>query len=117
MIGGSAPPPNAVACDETMLDYLQLYPQTIELVKRYKEDQRCRLYEAMAFYAFTGEEPSWPDDAAEWLIWEALKQTVDRADKKVTQNRRNASRTEKDDTDRSEAERNRANRSERKRNG
>ena len=92
-----------------MLDYLQLYPQTIELVKRYKEDQRCRLYEAMAFYAFTGEEPSWPDDAPEWLIWEALKQTVDRADKKVNQNKRNASRTEKDDTNGSEPERTGAN--------
>jgi|GEM_PF-1023015 hypothetical protein len=77
-----------------MLDYLQLYPQTIELVKRYKEDQRCRLYEAMAFYAFTGQEPAWPQDAPEWLIWEALKQTVDRADKKVNQNKRNASRKE-----------------------
>lgn len=88
-----------------MLDYLQLYPQTIELVKRYKEDQRCRLYEAMAFYAFTGAEPTWPEDAAEWLIWEALKQTVDRADKKVNQNKRNANRKEEED---SEPERNEA---------
>lgn len=92
-----------------MLDYLQLYPQTIELVKRYKEDQRCRLYEAMAFYAFTGQEPQWPEDAPEWLIWEALKQTVDRADKKVSQNKRNASRKEEMG---SEQERNEANRSE-----
>lgn len=92
-----------------MLDYLQLYPQTIELVKRYKEDQRCRLYEAMAFYAFTGAEPTWPEEAAEWLIWEALKQTVDRADKKVNQNKRNASRKEADE---SEPERNETNPSE-----
>lgn len=88
-----------------MLDYLQLYPQTIELVKRYREDQRCRLYEAMAFYAFTGQEPSWPDDAPEWLIWEALKQTVDRADKKVKQNKRNASKRTDTETNGSEAER------------
>lgn len=92
-----------------MLDYLQLYPQTIELVKRYKEDQRCRLYEAMAFYAFTGQEPAWPQDAPEWLIWEALKQTVDRADKKVNQNKRNASRKEESE---SEPERTEANQSE-----
>lgn len=97
-----------------MLDYLQLYPQTIELVKRYREDQRCRLYEAMAFYAFTGREPSWPDDAAEWLIWEALKQTVDRADKKVNQNKRNASRK---DAEESEPERNEAKPSEAERTG
>ena len=74
-----------------MLDYLQLYPETLELVKRYKEDQRCRLYEAMAIYAFTGEEPSWPEDAPEWFIWEALKQQVNRTAKKVSQNRANAS--------------------------
>ena len=92
-----------------MLDYLQLYPQTIELVKRYKEDQRCRLYEAMAFYAFTGQEPAWPQDAPEWLIWEALKQTVDRADKKVNQNKRNASRKEESEN---ETERIEANQSE-----
>ena len=97
-----------------MLDYLQLYPQTIELVKRYKEDQRCRLYEAMAFYAFTGAEPTWPEDAAEWLIWEALKQTVDRADKKVNQNKRNSSRKEADE---SEPERDEAKPSETERTG
>lgn len=91
-----------------VLDYLQLYPQTIELVKRYKEDQRCRLYEAMAFYAFTGQEPAWPDDAAEWLIWEALKQTVDRADKKVSQNRKNASKDKDAETNGSEQERTQA---------
>jgi len=73
-----------------MLDYLQLYPETIEQVKRYSEAQRCRLYEAMAAYAFTGEEPSWPDDAPEWFIWETLRQQVNRAAKKVKQNRENA---------------------------
>ena len=74
-----------------MLDYLQLYPETIEQVKRYSEAQRCRLYEAMAKYAFTGEEPSWPDDAPEWFIWETLRQQVNRTMKKVKQNRENAS--------------------------
>lgn len=88
-----------------MLDYLQIYPQTIELVKRYKEDQRCRLYEAMARYAFTGDEPDWPEDAAEWLIWEALKQTVDRADKKVNQNKQNASGKKDKETKANEPER------------
>ena len=73
-----------------MLDYLQLYPETIEQVKRYSEAQRCRLYEAMAAYAFTGEEPSWPDEAAEWFIWETLRQQVNRTMKKVKQNRENA---------------------------
>lgn len=95
-----------------MLDYLQLYPQTIELVKRYREDQRCRLYEAMALYAFTGQEPSWPDDAAEWLIWEALKQTVDRADQKVRQNRKNASKDKDTETDGKEEKRTEAKQSE-----
>ena len=85
-----------------MLDYLQIYPQTIDMLKRYREDQRCRLYEAMARYAFTGEEPAWPDDAPEWLIWEALRQQVDRADQKVKTNKRNASQREKQDTNGSE---------------
>lgn len=87
-----------------MLDYLQIYPQTIDMLKRYREDQRCRLYEAMARYAFTGEEPAWPDDAPEWLIWEALRQQVDRADQKVKTNKRNASQREKQDTNKSEQE-------------
>lgn len=73
-----------------MLDYLQLYPETFSLVKRYSEAQRCRLYEAMGAYAFSGQEPTWPDDAPEWFIWEALKQQVERTMKKVNQNRANA---------------------------
>lgn len=61
-----------------MLDYLQLYPETIKQLKRYNKEQRCNLYEAMAEYAFTGQEPDWPDDAPEWFIWETLKQHVNR---------------------------------------
>ena len=65
-----------------MLDYLQLYPETIKQLKRYNKEQRCNLYEAMAEYAFTGQEPDWPDDSPEWFIWEALKQQVNRTEKK-----------------------------------
>lgn len=62
-----------------MLDYLPIYPETRDLVRRHSEAARCRLYEAMMSYAFTGEEPDWPEDALEWFTWEALKQAVDRA--------------------------------------
>ena len=74
-----------------MLDYLQLYPETIKQLKRYNKEERCNLYEAMAEYAFTGQEPDWPDDANEWFIWETLKQQVNRTEKKVVKNRANAS--------------------------
>ena len=74
-----------------MLDYLQLYPETIKQLKRYNKEQRCNLYEAMAEYAFTGQEPDWPEDSPEWFIWETLKQQVNRTEKKVIKNRANAS--------------------------
>jgi hypothetical protein len=74
-----------------MLDYLQLYPETIKQLKRYNKEQRCNLYEAMAEYAFTGQEPDWPEDSPEWFIWETLKQQVNRTEKKVIKNRTNAS--------------------------
>lgn len=98
-----------------MLDYLQLYPETIEQLKRYNKEQRCNLYEAMAEYAFTGKEPDWPDDAPEWFIWETLKQQVNRTEKKVNQKRANASsssETELTEAKPSETKRSRANKSE-----
>lgn len=98
-----------------MLDYLQLYPETIEQLKRYNKEQRCNLYEAMAEYAFEGQEPDWPDDAAEWFIWEALKQQVNRTEKKVNQKRANASgssEVERIEAKPSESKRTKANRSE-----
>lgn len=72
-----------------MLEYLQMYPETFALVKRYTPEHRCFLYEAMAQYAFTGDEPDWPEDDVKWLIWEALKQRVDSAQRKAEKNREN----------------------------
>lgn len=97
-----------------MLDYLQLYPETIKQLKRYNKEQRCNLYEAMAEYAFTGQEPDWPDDAPEWFIWETLKQQVNRTEKKVIKNRTNASgnsQQEPTEAKPSETKRTRANKS------
>jgi hypothetical protein len=97
-----------------MLDYLQLYPETIKQLKRYNKEQRCNLYEAMAEYAFTGQEPDWPDDSPEWFIWEALKQQVNRTEKKVIKNRANASgnsQQEPTEAKPSETKRTRANQS------
>lgn len=99
------------------MEYIALYPETLALVKRYPEAQRCRLYEAMAAYAFTGEEPDWPDDALEWYGWEALKQQVDRARSKSEQNKANGGKAKRTEAKASETERTEANQSESKRNG
>ena len=63
-----------------MLNYLQIFPETKAMVQRYKPEDRCYLYEAMMEYAFTGNDPEWPDDDMKWFVWETLKQTVKRAD-------------------------------------
>ena len=99
------------------MEYIALYPETLALVKRYPEAQRCRLYEAMAAYAFTGEEPDWPEDALEWYGWEALKQQVDRARSKSEQNKANGGKAKRTEAKASETERTEANQSESKRNG
>ena len=95
-----------------MLDYLQLYPETLELIKRYPKADRYDLLEAQTLYACEGRQPDWPDDDTKWLIWEALKVQVDRANKKVEQNRANARQRKPSEARRSEPERNAANASE-----
>ena len=72
-----------------MLEYIQMYPETFAMVKRYAPADRCLLYESMAHYAFTGEEPDWPEDDLKWLIWEALKQKVDNAQRFAEKQRNN----------------------------
>jgi DnaD/phage-associated family protein len=88
-----------------MLDYLQLYPETLALIKRYPKEQRYDLIEAQMEYACDGKEPVWPEDDTKWLIWEALKLQVDRTVKKVEQNKANAKRSR---ANASEPERNEA---------
>ena len=96
-----------------MLEYIQIYPETIELIARYDEAQRCRLIESMARYAFSGALPDWPDDAPEWYIWPALRQSVDRASRRAEQNRANASGPKRTKANAGETEQNRANLSKR----
>lgn len=102
-----------------MLDYLQLYPETLVLIKRYPKEQRYDLIEAQMEYACNGKEPDWPEDDTKWLIWEALKLQVDRTVKKVEQNKANGKRNkanasdpERNEAKSSEQERNEANASE-----
>ena len=59
-----------------MLEYVQFYPETIALVKRYPAADRALLYEAMVMYGTTGEEPDWPEDDLKWFVWESLRQRV-----------------------------------------
>ena len=59
-----------------MLEYVQLYPETLAAVKRYPAADRALLYEAMVAYGTAGEEPDWPEDDLKWLIWESLRQRI-----------------------------------------
>lgn len=61
------------------MDYVAMYPETFEAVRRYSPQDRCFLYEAMGQYAFTGELPTWAEDDLKWYVWEALKQRIDAA--------------------------------------
>lgn len=88
-----------------MLDYLQLYPETLVLIKRYPKDQRYDLIEAQMEYACDGKEPGWPEADTKWLIWEALKLQVDRTVKKVERNKANGSQGKRTGAKPSEQER------------
>ena len=85
-----------------MLEYVQLYPETLAAVRRYPAADRAMLYEAMVSYGTEGTEPDWPEDDLKWLIWESLRQRVDLAARKSETNRNNRKRTV---TDQNETER------------
>lgn len=61
------------------MEYLQIFPETIDAIKRYSPEDRCYLYEAMAQYAFTETRPEWPESDLKWLVWESLRQRVEAA--------------------------------------
>lgn len=69
------------------MDYVAMYPETFDAVKRYSPEDRCYLYEAIGAYAFTGEEPSWPDGDIKWFVWESLRQRIE-ACKRISESRR-----------------------------
>lgn len=100
-----------------MLEYIQLYPETLAAVKRYPAADRALLYEAMVSYGTEGAAPDWPEDDLKWLIWESLRQRVDMAARKSETNRNNRKRngtnqneTERTGTNQNETERNETNR-------
>lgn len=100
-----------------MLEYVQLYPETLAAVKRYPAADRALLYEAMVSYGTEGAAPDWPEDDLKWLIWESLRQRVDLAARKSETNRNNrkrngttANETERTGTNQNETERNGTNR-------
>lgn len=96
-----------------MLEYIQIYPETLEMIGHYTESERCRLIESMARYAFYGEAPDWQESAPEWYIWPALRQAVDRASKRAEQNRANASGSKRNEANGSDTKRTGAKRSKR----
>lgn len=93
-----------------MLEYLQLYPETIQIIKRYPKADRYDLIEAQMQYACDGKLPEWPEEDSKWLIWETLKIQVDRAAKKVERNRANASQRKPTEAKPSDREQTSANR-------
>ena len=97
-----------------MLEYVQLYPETLAAVKRYPAADRALLYEAMVSYGTEGAEPDWPEDDLKWLIWESLRQRVDLAARKSETNRNNRKRNE---TNQNETERTGTNQNETERTG
>ncbi len=107
-----------------MLEYIQLYPETLAAVKRYPAADRALLYEAMVSYGTEGAEPEWPEDDLKWLIWESLRQRVDMAARKSETNRNNRKRngtnqneTERTGTNQNETERTGTNQNETERTG
>lgn len=88
-----------------MLEYVQLYPETLAAVKRYPAADRALLYEAMVAYGTAGEEPDWPEDDLKWLIWESLRQRIDLAARKSETNRNNRRKAETTGTNPNETER------------
>ena len=101
-----------------MLEYIQLYPETLAAVKRYPAADRALLYEAMVSYGTEGTAPDWPEDDLKWLIWESLRQRVDMAARKSETNRNNRKRngTERTGTNQNETERTGTNQNETERN-
>ena len=106
-----------------MLEYIQLYPETIAAVRRYPAADRALLYEAMAAYGIEGTAPDWPEDDLKWLVWESLRQRVDLAARKSETNRNNRKRNttndnepERNETTANEPERNETNNNEPERN-
>lgn len=101
-----------------MLEYVQLYPETLAAVKRYPAADRALLYEAMVSYGTEGAEPDWPEDDLKWLIWESLRQRVDLAARKSETNRNNRKRngTNQNETERTETNQNETERTETNRN-
>lgn len=68
------------------MEYLTMFPESFAAVRRYSPEDRCYLYEAMGEYAFSGQEPDWPEDDLKWYVWELLKQRIDAA-KRVSEAR------------------------------
>lgn len=97
-----------------MLDYVQIYPETVAMVRRYPAADRALLYEAMVAYGTDGAEPDWPADDLKWFVWEALRQRIDAAAKKSETNR--ANRRGRNGTNGNEPERNGTNDNEPQRN-
>ena len=61
------------------MEYLQIFPETLEALDELDDAQLGRMIRAMTVYATTGQEPDFEKGTPERMLWKAMKQRVDAA--------------------------------------
>lgn len=92
-----------------MMDYLQIFPETLEALDELDDAQLGRMIRAMTVYATTGQEPDFEKGTGERMLWKSMKQRIDAAIRKSGINAANRKRTksnEKNEEQRNETNRN-----------
>ena len=76
-----------------MMDYVQIFPETLEALEELDDAQLGRMIRAMTVYATTGQEPNFEKGTGERMLWKSMKQRVDAAIRKSEINAANRKRT------------------------
>lgn len=98
------------------MEYLQIFPETLEALEELDDAQLGRMLRAMTVYATTGQEPAFEKGTPERMLWKSMKQRVDAAVRKSELNAANRKRTNRNESQRNETERNEPQRNETERN-
>ena len=99
-----------------MMDYLQIFPETLEALEELDDAQLGRMLRAMTVYATTGQEPAFEKGTPERMLWKSMKQRVDAAVRKSELNAANRKKTNRNESQRNETNRNESQRNETNRN-
>lgn len=89
-----------------MMDYLQIFPETLEALEELDDAQLGRMLRAMTVYATTGQEPAFEKGTPERMLWKSMKQRVDAAVRKSELNAANRKKTNRNESQRNETNRN-----------